>query len=218
LHKLYTGSLGTLVVIAEISLKLRAKFQRMATAIAQAGTATAASELVSSIRRSPLQPVSCEWIGPEHEVWVRFAEHPKAVDWQLKNLPAAGWTILEGEAEETAWEKLRLRYAALQPIVLRVIGMPTSVHEIIAEYRPDAWIAHALNGIVLVQLSTAADILRIREKYRAVVEKAPLEVRREIGTFGLNDAEYAFMKKMKDAFDPEGKLNPGRHVDGERRQ
>jgi len=47
---------------------------------------------------------------------------------------------------------------------------------------------------------------------------APLEVRREIATFGLNEAEYMFMKKMKDAFDPEGRLNPGRHVDGERRQ
>src|SRR5436309_7568819 len=34
LQKLYTGSLGTLAIIAEISLKLRAKFERMATAVA----------------------------------------------------------------------------------------------------------------------------------------------------------------------------------------
>jgi glycolate oxidase FAD binding subunit len=48
-----------------------------------------------------------------------------------------------------------------------------------------------------------------------VIEKAPLEVRREISTFGLAGAEYGLMKKMKDAFDPRGRLNPGRHVDGE---
>jgi glycolate oxidase FAD binding subunit len=218
LHKLYTGSLGTLAVIAEISLKLRAKFRRMATAVAQLESADAAADLIASVRRSVLQPVSCEWIGPEHEVWVRVAEHPRAVDWQLKNLPAADWTILDGKEEEAAWEKLRSRYKRLQPIVVRVIGLPTKVHEIITEYRPTAWIAHALNGIVLAQVSSAADVLRIRQNSRAVIEKAPLDVRREVGTFGLNDTEYAFMKKMKDAFDPTGRLNPGRHVDGERRE
>ena len=82
--------------------------------------------------------------------------------------------------------------------------------------RPPSWIAHALNGIVLAQVQTPADIARIREKHRAVIERAPIEVRREIPTFGLNDAEYTLMKKMKDAFDPEGRMNPGRHVDGER--
>jgi glycolate oxidase FAD binding subunit len=218
LHKLYTGSLGTLAVIAEISLKLRAKFRRMATAIAQVDSAKASADLISSIRTSVVQPVSCEWIGPAHEVWVRFAEHPQAVEWQLKNLPAADWKIFEGREEAAAWEQLRARYTRMAPILVRVIGLPTTVHEIITEYRPAAWIAHALNGIVLTQVSSAADILRIRETTRAVIEKAPLEVRREIGTFGLNDTEYALMKKMKDAFDPTGRLNPGRHVDGERRQ
>ena len=32
-----------------------------------------------------------------------------------------------------------------------------------------------------------------------MIEKAPLEVRRKVPTFGLNDAEYDLMKKMKDA-------------------
>jgi len=90
------------------------------------------------------------------------------------------------------------------------------VREIIVEYRPQAWIAHALNGIVLLQLSSPEEITRVRQKYRAVIEKAPLDVRRKVPTFGLTEAEYDLMKRMKDAFDPEGRLNPGRHVDGER--
>jgi glycolate oxidase FAD binding subunit len=218
LQKLYTGSLGTLAIIAEVSLKLRAKFGRTATAIAKAGDTDVAVQLISSLRRSAVQPISEEWVGPDNEIWLRLGEHPRAVEWQLKNLPSADWTILEGSEETAAWEKLRSRYHALSPVTLRVVGLPTAVHEIIKEYRPSAWIAHALNGIVLAQVGSAADIRRIREKYRAVIESAPLEVRREVATFGLDDAEYTLMKKMKDAFDPEGRLNPGRHVDGERNQ
>ena len=216
LQKLYTGSLGTLAVIVEVSLKLRAKFPRTATAIARPADESGAAALIASIRNSALQPISCEWTGPENEVLLRFGEHPRAVDWQLKNLPAADWRVLEDADEAAAWEKLRGRYGQLGPLVLRVIGLPATVHEIIKTYRPAAWIAHALNGIVLMQIFDADAIRQIRGKYRAVIEKAPLEVRRKIGTFGLTDTEYELMKKMKEAFDPEGRLNAGRHVDGER--
>jgi glycolate oxidase FAD binding subunit len=217
LQKLYTGSLGSLVVIAEISLKLRAKFARTATATARFADLEAAAVAVTAVRKSALQPVSFEWTGPENEVWLRFGEDPRAVDWQLKNLPAAAdWKILEGADEAAAWESLRNRFNTFAPIVIRAVGLPTSIHEIIKEYRPQAWVAHAMNGIVLMQLASPAEISRIRAKHRAVIEKAPVEVRREVPTFGLNDAEYDLMKRMKDAFDPDGRLNPGRHVDGER--
>ena len=216
LPKLYTGSLGTLVIIVEVSLKLRAKFARTATAVARAADGNEAAQLISSVRKNALQPISCEWAGPENEVWLRFGEHPRAVDWQLKNLPSGDWTLLEAEDEAVAWERLRARYARLGPVVLRVVGLPTNVREMIEEYRPAAWIAHALNGIVLMEVSGAEEIRRVRNKYRAVIERAPLEVRQRIGTFGLTDSEYDLMKKMKEAFDPEGRLNAGRHVDGER--
>ena len=216
LHKLYTGSLGTLAIIVEISLKLRAKFVRTATAIARFEDFESAAAGIAAVRHSAVQPVSCEWIGPENEVWLRFGEDPRAVDWQLRNLPAAAeWKICEGPDEISAWERLRHRYNAFGPVVVRAIGLPTAMREIIQEYRPGAWIAHALNGILLMQIASAEDIGRIRQKYRAIIEKAPLEVRREIPTFGLSGAEYDVMKRMKDAFDPEGRLNPGRHVDGE---
>jgi glycolate dehydrogenase FAD-binding subunit len=216
LPKLYTGSLGTLAIIVEISLKLRAKFPRTATAIARPADNSRAAALVAAIRGSALQPISCEWIGPGNEVWLRFGEHPRAVDWQLKNLPPADWTVLEDADEAAAWDRLRSRYGQMEPLVVRVIGLPATVHEIIEQYRPTAWIAHALNGIVLMQVSSAEEIRQIRGKYRAVIEKAALGVRRGIGTFGLTDTEYDLMKKMKEAFDPEGRLNAGRHVDGER--
>jgi len=218
LHKLYTGSIGTLAIIAEVSLKLRAKFGRTATSIAKAADVSSAAQLVASVRHSAIEPVACEWVGPENEIWVRLGEHPSAVDWQLKNLPPADWTILEGREESAAWERLRSRYDRLAPIVLRIVGLPISAHEIIKEYRPPAWIAHAVNGVVLAEVRTAADIWRVREKYRAVIERAPLEIRRNLPSFGLNDAEYNLMNKMKEAFDPGGRLNPGRHVDGERNQ
>ena len=215
LQKLYTGSLGTLVIITEISLKLRAKFARTVTAVARFDDVQPALACIAVVRKSPLQPISCEWVGPENEVWLRFGEDARAVDWQLKNLPAADWEVIEGPDEVAAWERLRLRFLAMESIVLRVVGMPTSVREIIEEYRPAAWVAHALNGIVLMQIESPAEISRVRNKYRAVIERAPLAVRREVATFGLNNAEYDLMKRMKDAFDPEGRLNPGRHVDGE---
>jgi glycolate oxidase FAD binding subunit len=215
LQKLYTGSLGTLAVIAEISLKLRAKFGRTATAIARLENRDAAARLLSSLRKGVLQPVTCEWVGPANEIWLRFGEHPSAVEWQLKNLPAADWKIVDAGEEAESWEGLRKRYNQFGPVVMRVVGRPTDVNEIIGEYQPGAWVAHALNGIVLMQIS-AAEIGRIRAKYRGVIEKAPIDVRREIPTFGLNDMEYELAKKMKDAYDPGGRLNPGRHVDGER--
>src|SRR5215470_17624736 len=51
LHKLYTGSLGTLAIIAEISLKLRAKYARTATVIARFPDLHAAANAVAVVRR-----------------------------------------------------------------------------------------------------------------------------------------------------------------------
>ena len=70
--------------------------------------------------------------------------------------------------------------------------------------------------IVLMGAASPGEIQRLRQRYRMIIERAPVEVRREIPTFGLTDTEYELMKKMKATFDPEGRLNPGRHVDGER--
>jgi FAD/FMN-containing dehydrogenase len=217
LAKLYTGSLGTLAIIVEVSLKLQARFARTASAAADFPDEAAAAAAIAAIQKSPVAPVSFVWKGPANSILLRFGEHPRAVGWQLEQLPGAGWRVLEGPEEAGLWEDLRREYAALGPLVVRVPALPGSLHEIIEIYGPTAWIAHAANGIVMMAFQNPADVARVRSAYRAILEKAPREARREIPAFALTGAEYEFARKLKAEFDPEGRLNPGRHVDGERK-
>jgi glycolate oxidase FAD binding subunit len=215
LAKLYTGSLGSLAVIAEISLKLRASFGKTVTAIAEFDRVDAALARANEIRHSMLQPLACEIIGPRPAVWLRFGEHPRAVEWQLKNLPQADWKFFEGPQEKLQWDALRLKFLGMGPIVVRVVGVPSAVTELIQAFKPAGWIAHALNGIIFMTVQSVEEVRQIRQRYPAIVERAPLTVRRSIPTFGVTGSEARLMREMKRTLDPDGRLNPGRHVDGE---
>ena len=215
LAKLYTGSLGSLAVIAEISFKLRPHFEKTATAVAEFGSMADAVAALSAVRKGALQPIACEFAGPEPTLWLRFGEHPRAVEMQLSQLPSASWKVHEGADEAVAWEKLRSAYSAMGPIVLRVVGKPTDVTGIIESYGPSSWIAHGVNGIVLMAIGDMQSAEAVRRKFPAIVERAPREIRGRLGTFGVEGSVKRLMLDMKRTYDPERRLNPGRHIDGE---
>jgi glycolate oxidase FAD binding subunit len=218
LAKLYTGSLGSLTVIAEISFKLKAQFPRTSTSVAEFDNLASALAVLGKIRNSPLQPIACELVGgaaAPHAIWIRFGEHPAAVAWQIAQLPAADWKVIDGDLESAAWERLRLQYAKLGPMVVRVVGLPSETGTIIEQFHPASWFAHAASGIVLMAFENADGVARIRERFPAVIERAPLDVRRRVPTFGLKGTEKRLVQEMKQKFDPGGRLNPGRHIDGE---
>jgi glycolate oxidase FAD binding subunit len=215
LAKLYTGSLGSLAIIAEISFKLRPRFEKTATAIAEFGSMAEVMTVIDALRKGALQPIASELVGPKHALWVRFGEHPRAVEMQLAQLPSASWRVHEGVEEAAAWEKLRAAYAAMGPIVLRVVGKPTDIPGIIDSYAPASWIGHALNGIVLISLGDMQTAEAVRKKFPAIVERASREIRKRLGTFGVEGPAKRLMLEMKRTYDPERRLNPGRHIDGE---
>jgi FAD/FMN-containing dehydrogenase len=215
LAKLYTGSLGSLAIIAEISFKLRPRFEKTATAIAEFGSSAEAVNALAAIRTSALQPIACEWSGPRNALWVRFGEHPRAVESQIGQLPKADWKVLEAEGEAAAWEQLRGTYSSMGPVVLRVIGLPTDVPRIVEAYRPVSWMVHGMNGIALIALNDSSAIEAVRQEYPCVIERAPREVRQHAGTFGVKGAAKRLMLEVKRTYDPERRLNPGRHIDGE---
>lgn len=215
LAKLYTGSLGSLAVIAEISFKLRPHFESTATAVAEFGSMADGLATLAAVRKSALQPIACEFSGPKPALWLRFGEHPRAVEMQLAQLPSASWKVHRGADETAAWERLRATYAEMGPMVLRVVGKLTDVPGIIDSYDPASWIAHGLNGIVLMALRDTQSADAVREKFPAIVERAPREIRKRFGTFGVQGSVKHLMLQMKRTYDPEGRLNPGRHIDGE---
>jgi glycolate oxidase FAD binding subunit len=215
LAKLYTGSIGTLAVITEISLKVRSRFQKTATAVARFETAGDALETLKAIRQSPLEPVACEFAGPPPTIMLRFGDDERAVDWQAANLPKASWRVTTDDSERVEWESLQEQYRRMGPIVVRVVGTPSVIGEILQTFKPSAWIVHAANGIALLAVAGPEDVRRIRAKFPAVVERAPREVRRSLPSFGVSGADIRIMKDVKQALDPAGRLNPGKHVDGE---
>ena len=216
LAKLYTGSLGSLAVISEISFKLRAAYQTTASARLRVAGLQEAAEIVRGIRTGPLEPIALVWTGPDHTITVRFGEHPRAVEWQLDRLPGEGWDRFDRETEGSVWNDVRNCYTRLSEPLVRVAALPAQVPGLLDRFQPESWLAHAANGTVSMRVDVD-DIPRLRREFSATIERASLDVRNRVSAFGLDGAEYALMRKVKTAFDPDGRLNPGRHVDGENR-
>ncbi len=216
LAKLYTGSLGSLALISEVSFKLRARYEKTLTARLRVGDRAHALQVLSAIRTGPCDPISLIWLGPAEVVLVRFGEHPDAVEWQFENLPAGDWERFGADAEPDLWREVGQRYRELGDIVVRVVALPSRIGEVVKRLSPVSWIAHAAAGVLLLGLRDPEEILKIREQFPTVIERAPIDVRHRVSTFGVGGREYELMKQIKHSFDPEGRLNPGRHVDGER--
>jgi FAD/FMN-containing dehydrogenase len=198
-----------------VSFKLRPRFGTTATAVSRFSSLADAEAVLAQLRTSKLQPIACELVGPQQAIVIRFGEHPQAVESQIRQLPTASWEVVAADKESAVWEDLRKTHAAMGPIVLRVVGKPSEVRGIIEDYRPTSWIAHAMNGIVLMSVEQSEAIDSVRRIFPTIIERAPAQFRRQKGTFGVRGAAKRLMVDMKRTFDPEGRLNPGRHIDGE---
>ena len=215
LAKLYTGSLGSLGVISEVSFKVSPCYQTTATARLRVSTLANTSEMVRLVRKGPLNPTSFVWLGPENVLYIRFGDTTAAVQWQLEHLPGRDWERFDPPEEHAAWESVCGFYESLGELVVRVAVSPSAVGDVLNRFEPAAWLAHPARGIVLMSLPPE-QIGKLRQEFPVVIERAPLEVRRQIPTFGLRGHEHRLMLDIKNVFDPDRRLNPGRHVDGER--
>lgn len=170
-----------------------------------------------------------------YSVVVRFGGLESAVAQQLaevrawaRDMGVEGAEIVDGDLD--LW--LRLRDLPFdQPIVLKISVVPTELNFVFAQAQADAdsqrlnsvIVANAV-GVVMVALagnpdSAAMAIAALRDHVSShgghlVVQRAPRELRERVYVWGPVRNDMGIMRKLKQEFDPNGILNPGRFVGG----
>ncbi|MFY9556700.1 MAG: FAD-binding oxidoreductase, partial [Blastocatellia bacterium] len=239
LNKLYVGSYGTLAIITELTFKLRPLAECSATMMITAKSRAPLLRLADRVLASHLQPASVVFtrriltrlspMGPDETLLIRFIDSDPAVEHQIS------WVVTSIDAECQArvldqseavvvWtEAADFQATGIQVKISVPLSEVTAVLEKVLSAHSES-VATADLGAGIIRMEFDADerdasgqIKRLRVVAGAAggtlfVEKAPAEVRRNADAWGAVGSSEQLMLSMKQRFDPQALLNPGKFV------
>jgi glycolate oxidase FAD binding subunit len=188
LPRLFVGSLGTLGVLGQVTLRTQPR--------PAASRWSASDEDPAGLLQSLFRPATVAWDG--RRSYVRLEGHPDDVASQERG---AGLVRDDGPAYPTGAHRGRIsvRPGALADLSARLADVDC------------AWLAEGGVGTVHVATDHEGELASAR----AAAESTGGWLLREAGApgldpFGRPPANVALLSRIKEAFDPAGKLNPGR--------
>lgn len=234
IHKLMTGSFGTLGVIVEVNFRLHPIEEH-----AQTWTARLPSGEPGMLFAEPLRALMDSQMVPS-SVQLRIAREEAALDVRVAGLPEClneyrtriqtifGKITLE-PAATSVWEARQALFAGEEALILKVSTLPGEICSLCAEFRQ--WSAETgavlavvaqATGLMTVAITAPPDTtialldrVRSRAVYSggsAVVLHAPDQLRGRIEVWGPDRDGLPLMREIKRRFDPGRVLNPGRFV------
>jgi glycolate oxidase FAD binding subunit len=240
--KLMVGALGTLGVLAELTLRLHACPEVERTWLVPVRSAAAAEALTGAILDSALQPNRIEMMNehalgsgaPALALLVSFGSVEEAVAEQGEQLArlardagaeargvAGEWTT--SSASGGTRTTLRIgslpgRLAATFDAVTRALAAAGAARSAITAHAGlGVWhvtIDHATPDAIAALVTALREALADHGGY-VVITGGPVEVRRRVDPWGpIAPDAFALMQSIKTTFDPERRLNPGRFVQG----
>lgn len=230
--KLMHGSLGTLAVLVEVVLRLHPVPRRSAT-VALACTLAEAAGRARAVLASPLEPMAVEWCadgapdgraGELGHLLVRVEGTPDALPVRVRRLQellGAATEVVEevaGDAEpdhDGPWR----RHAALVDgspgqAVLRIGAKPALLAGLLTALPAASVTAGLGTGVATVALP--ADPAAVAAAHAAVHAAGGTSVLRDrpdtldVPAWGPPPSAVGVLRAVKTAFDPAGRLGPGR--------
>jgi len=238
LSKLYIGSFGTLALITSLTFKLRPLPESSATMVISASPTYSWQHLTRAIRESALQPATLAItnIGllsrdaPHTSLVLRFVDAEAAVANQIDRLRTLlpkdlSAQVLSGD-EASRLETELGDFGSSAPFSVKS-SVPAS--QSLNEFERWTSIADCVAvadvglGIVRAAFYEPIDGRKTIEQERArvesvcgslTVERAPDEVKLATDAWGKVTGGLELMRGIKDKFDPQAILNPGRFAGG----
>jgi glycolate oxidase FAD binding subunit len=223
LGKLYTGAHGTLGVVVSTTWRLHPVPPARSVVLLDLPEAADAGPLVARLTRSTLTPTAVELLATAHgpgQLVVVFESISESVRAQAET---ARSLLGGGSAVDEVPESFGTRPGGPEDVLLRLAHLRTALPQVLAALPAGAQLtASAATGVTYaaVPAAAAAELLpELRAAIApydgsAVVLRAPDGVRDALDHWGPVGDALALMTRVKDRFDPERRLSPGRFVGG----
>ena len=234
LSKLFTGSLGTLGVIAEANFRLHPLPQAARTLAVAVESPQAAQEAAQAIMHSQVEATAVElyWDDERRTVSVLLESIPSGVEAKVE---AASFLLQPfGEVRALSDDEGILPSGDADEAVLKISAPPNELAGVLDSVLGAAerkgvkarLTGHAASGVTVAGLSgggtdVQAEIveelreIRSRRGGSVVLQRAPLDLKKRVGTWQTSGRDdLGLMRRVKEKFDPRGGLNPGRFIGG----
>jgi glycolate oxidase FAD binding subunit len=235
LPKVMCGSLGTLGLVVETTFRLHPLPEMGATVLFGELSADQVVAVIAALRQRQLEPTSAVALrgAASYDLGVRFEGFDRGVKQQvLRAVELGGELKVTGEAladDRAFWQRhdrartdgaLRVKLTALPA---QLPALESSVTGLLGALRDPSFAWYATLGIgfaggeprdagAAIELDATRAAL-IKHGGALVIEAAPADLR-TIDPWGPPPAAFALMAALKQRFDPERRLNPGRFVGG----
>jgi len=241
LMKLYTGSLGTLGIISQVTLKLKPLSEATAW-LALPASLNEAPAVLETLHATRTRPIAIDYLDggvvpPDGCFYIGFEDNAKAVAWQIEQLRKELPEPVNGRLRELTGDLLEktlgtLRDFALRPdacLTFKANVVPSAMVDFCKQaiaFLPTPLLqAHAGNGIVIGHFTqlTLDQARTFLEKFGAlassvhgnlIVTRCPADWKSTLSLWGRPSPDRILMKAVKEKLDPKNVFNPGRFVDG----
>ncbi len=215
--KLLAGSWGTLAVFATVTLRVAPAPETERTLLVPAATPEAAVAVLAAALRSP-HDVSAAAFDPAVGCLLRLEGFAPSVEARAVALAAhlspKDVGAVGAAASRARWNEIGgATPLARFPVVWRISVPPSDAPRVLAALAPDSYLLDWGGGLIWAAFSVvdAPHVRAAVHEGHATLFKAPLAARASTPVFHPQaPALAAAALRLKHAFDPHGRLNPGK--------